>query len=253
LPILLNPDGTKMSKRHGEVRVSDYMKRGWEPTALKVWLLATGWKGLHQPESNTDIFERFVSPSAHTDSMQFDLSRYTHRRSILEPTLLEHLNKKYLHNQDLANLAARYLPVFQQRFASPGLSISKFSRIISIMLGRSTTVNDIADAAPYFFVEPDYNSPNAVTLRNSIPDNKYINAIKSLRLACSSSSDIGSWPSTAAQGYSGPKKFFWSSARHVLAGQKDGPPLAEIMELLGPDEVVKRLDAALARDRTRPV
>jgi glutamyl-tRNA synthetase len=71
LPILLNPDGTKMSKRKGNVQVVDYMvylvclpnmpaltytsasqHRGWEPEAVLNWLALAGW-GVHQDRSST--------------------------------------------------------------------------------------------------------------------------------------------------------------------------------------------------------
>ncbi|KAG9086716.1 Glutamate--tRNA ligase mitochondrial, partial [Ceratobasidium sp. 392] len=47
LPLLLNPDGSKMSKRKGDVRVQDYMEKGWEPEAVVNWLALAGWN-VHQ-------------------------------------------------------------------------------------------------------------------------------------------------------------------------------------------------------------
>ena len=68
LPLLLNPDGTKMSKRKGDVRVMDYkgflrcqyicarlayasffQKRGWEPKSILNWLALAGWGAQTEP------------------------------------------------------------------------------------------------------------------------------------------------------------------------------------------------------------
>ncbi|KAF9527903.1 hypothetical protein CPB83DRAFT_767702 [Crepidotus variabilis] len=107
-PILLNPDGSKMSKRHGDIRVEDFIKRGWEPDAVLNWLLLCGYgvrtsssqdKGnskvsahdqqAHHLESNTVM---------NLDEMVdvFDISHITQRNTILEAANLHYINKHHL-------------------------------------------------------------------------------------------------------------------------------------------------------------
>ena len=81
LPLLLNPDGSKMSKRKGDVQVLDYMvtvnplrmhmiligfqRRGWEPDAVLNWLALTGW-GTHTEESGDQAKTAAKAPDSTT-------------------------------------------------------------------------------------------------------------------------------------------------------------------------------------------
>ncbi|EGN92927.1 hypothetical protein SERLA73DRAFT_64871 [Serpula lacrymans var. lacrymans S7.3] len=105
LPILLNPDGTKMSKRKGDVQVLDFMRRGWEPEALLNWLALAGWGVHHENGGTPDASPSRTSLQAPDSTTlmslselidQFDLPSLTHRRNILDPLKLEYLNKHHL-------------------------------------------------------------------------------------------------------------------------------------------------------------
>lgn len=65
LPLLLNLDGTKMSKRKGDVQVIDYIRRGWEPDALLNWLALAGWGVDRDPTSESG----HVRPSSSNSSL----------------------------------------------------------------------------------------------------------------------------------------------------------------------------------------
>ncbi|ETW87728.1 hypothetical protein HETIRDRAFT_308400 [Heterobasidion irregulare TC 32-1] len=153
LPLLLNADGTKMSKRKGDVQVEDYMRRGWEPGAILNWLALAGW-GVHShaqpapaPDSETPPPTSTPppppppppSPSASSSSprtaapdsttilslpeiiAQFDLAALTHRRTVLDPAKLEYINKHHLMrawatDAGLQSLAERARPLVVSAF-----------------------------------------------------------------------------------------------------------------------------------------
>ncbi|KAJ8090370.1 Glutamate--tRNA ligase mitochondrial [Marasmius tenuissimus] len=140
IPVLLNPDGTKMSKRNGDVQVIDYIRRGWEPAALLNWLALAGWGARHEPSRTTSREEPRVSGS-HSPSpkllqeapdstrvmtfqellSEFDLDAVTQRSSSLDPAKLEYINKHHLMSQwetpeGLRRLADRIHDLVKSKF-----------------------------------------------------------------------------------------------------------------------------------------
>ncbi|KAI0033697.1 hypothetical protein K488DRAFT_77701 [Vararia minispora EC-137] len=136
LPLLLNPDGSKMSKRNGDVRVADYMQQGWEPDAVLNWLVLAGWGVSHERRHAYDESTAYVTPGPHKNAPdsttvftretmleQFDLTAITHRGVVLDPFKLEVLNKAHLAMRPLPQLAVRAQELvekaYPKRFFSP--------------------------------------------------------------------------------------------------------------------------------------
>ncbi|KLO17610.1 Glutamyl/glutaminyl-tRNA synthetase [Schizopora paradoxa] len=101
LPLLLNKDGSKLSKRHGDVSVGDYIEKGWEPGALLNWLAVTGWgtsadskrthkEGAVSAPDSTAIF------TLQELIQEFDIKSLTRRRTILDPSKLEIINREHI-------------------------------------------------------------------------------------------------------------------------------------------------------------
>ncbi|PWN42075.1 glutamyl-tRNA synthetase [Ceraceosorus guamensis] len=95
LPLLVNPDGTKLSKRSGNAaNVEDYIDQGYEPEALinYVALLGCNWKGNEQGEpadsSEVMTMQELIS--------RFELERVTHSRAALDLAKLAFLNRKHV-------------------------------------------------------------------------------------------------------------------------------------------------------------
>ncbi|RXW11546.1 hypothetical protein EST38_g14310 [Candolleomyces aberdarensis] len=117
LPIVFSADGSKMSKRNGDIQVDEYTKRGWECIFALTWL--AGWGARHDPFTEpSEPKPKSPSPSlthshqAGTDApdstavytlpqliSEFDLTSVTHRNSTLDPMKLEYLNKQHLLHQ----------------------------------------------------------------------------------------------------------------------------------------------------------
>lgn len=148
-----------MSKRHGDVQVADYsvirafalvedmltfvQNKGWEPVAVLNWLALTGWGTSSSPsggpvekapsttevlamedlilKASISLWKRRLTLNSLVTFSQFDLSALTHRRTILEPSKLEVLNKRHLARKaesaaGLASLAARAHTLILVRF-----------------------------------------------------------------------------------------------------------------------------------------
>ncbi|KAJ3483560.1 hypothetical protein NLI96_g6232 [Meripilus lineatus] len=265
LPILLNADGTKMSKRKGDVQVLDYKRRGWEPNAILNWLALAGW-------GQSDR-ETFLDPSDSSSSsvkrapdsttlmtlqelvQEFDLSSVTHRRTVLDPQKLEYLNKHHLMREmaepgGLTSLAERAHPNVKAAFPpSPHTSVEYITQVITTLQGRIVNILDIPSLAPYFFIEPDYSSEEACSLLATLPRDTYITALTDLKAHLTQAN----WDNlniidhfhaeTARLGLK--QKVYMTILRHALTGMKTGPSVADILRVLGTERSLDRLSSAI--------
>ncbi|KAI0358886.1 glutamyl-tRNA synthetase [Trametes cingulata] len=260
LPILLNPDGTKMSKRKGDVHVLDYKKRGWEPSAVLNWLALAGW-GVQ--DASTSSSHKQAPDSTTLMSMDemirnFDFSVLTHRRSVLDPAKLEYINKHHLMRlmatpHGLRTLAERTrLHVREARPESPHTELPYLEKVISALQGRITKLSDVPSLGSFFFVDPDYSSPEALKMRQSLPSQIYNTVVAGLasRLC---SAEIP-WDAARLSGLlhdeqaktSMKQKEYMTILRHALTGMKTGPSVADILDVLGPERSLRRLQAAMS-------
>ncbi|KAI0825292.1 glutamyl-tRNA synthetase [Trametes gibbosa] len=258
LPILLNPDGTKMSKRKGDVDVLDYQKRGWEPSVILNWLALAGW-GV-QDASSSSSFKQ-APDSTTLMSMEdmiknFDFSVLTHRRSVLDPAKLEFLNKHHLMRlmttpdglRKLAERAHSYVNVAYP--LSPYSEFQYLEKVIFALQGRISKLSDIPTLGSFFFVEPDYTSHEAQKMRQLLSSDNYSAVVQSLgaRLRTSGVSwDIAALSEVLHDENaksSLKQKEYMTILRHALTGMKTGPSVADTMYVLGPARTIARLQAS---------
>ncbi|KAI0651383.1 glutamyl-tRNA synthetase [Trametes meyenii] len=258
LPILLNPDGTKMSKRKGDVHVLDYQKRGWEPSVILNWLALAGWGVQDGPGTSS---QKQAPDSTTLMSMEemidnFDFSVVTHRRSILDPAKLEYLNKHHLMRlmstpDGLRLLAERaYLYTKEAYPESPYCTLPYLEKVIYALQGRTTKLSDVPALGSFFFVEPDYASPEAQKMRASLSPERYATIVSNLisRLRggqitweAAALSEV-LHDENAKMGFK--QKEYMTILRHALTGMKAGPSVADTLFVLGPDRVVARLEVS---------
>ncbi|QRW19782.1 glutamyl-tRNA synthetase [Rhizoctonia solani] len=275
LPLLLNPDGTKMSKRKGDVRVLDYMEKGWEPEAVVNWLALTGWnihRAASEHESGTPGDVMTLEQIIHA----FDITHLTHRRTILDPGKLAFLNRHHLHkkaegttDQLIAERAAGIIratyPDVDPQWCTRDY-ISRVLRVLSaswfqtngfnglqlefVFQDRVIILQDVATAAPYFFRPPDYTSGAAMSLRKTVKGDVYSQVLKQALKALNSVSyedatrlhdALGSLKADLGVG----TRDVMNTMRHALTGSKIGPSVVEVLGLLGPERTNKRLKGAL--------
>lgn len=268
LPILLNPNGTKMSKRNGDVSVLDFMRRGWEPEGVLNWLALAGW-GVHH--ENGRASPTGASPTQPPDSTtlmtlpelidQFDLSSLTHRRNVLDPAKLAYLNKHHLmrswqSEQGIAFQARRVHDVVKAAFPhSLYTNVEYITRVISVLQGRITNLHDVPTLAPFFFVDLDYDLPEAHSMKRGLSADDYDHVLRRVILQLESSSpltqsDIAVFLHDACEKTGLKSKVFMTALRHALSGMKAGPSLPEIIDVLGTEQTAERLKSALSAHKT---
>ncbi|RDB27293.1 putative glutamate--tRNA ligase, mitochondrial [Hypsizygus marmoreus] len=265
IPILLNPDGTKMSKRKGDVQVIDYIHRGWEPEAVLNWLALAGWGAKHDHgpdhEHSHTPKPRLVQEAPDSTRVmslneminEFDLSALTQRSSSLDPSKLEYLNKHHLMREwstpeGLEALAERAHDQVKAAFpTSQYTSIEYLKKVILTLEGRLTNLQDIAIHGPFFFVEPDLSSDDAqAMLKNITPEQKSqtLQAVTKLLQEAPEpweKLDLHELLHGERERLDVPYKVFMTVLRHALCGRKDGPAVADVMRVLGRERTLARL------------
>ena len=150
LPLLLNPDRSKMSKRHGDVMVEDYIKKGYFPDALVNYVALCGWN----PGSEQEFF-------GHDDLIKaFTLDRVSKAGAIFDYKKLDWMNSEYLKKGDAAAYASEILPELESA-GYTYLEPDYVAKVITLLRERVTFLKDIVEFGDYLFsdtlqdVDPD--------------------------------------------------------------------------------------------------
>ena len=143
LPLLLNPDRSKLSKRQGDVAVEDYRAKGYLPEALVNFVALLGWN----PGDERELFtlEELVK--------EFTLARVGKSGAVFNLDKLNWTNTQYVRRMSAGELMELLLPVLAQAGMSPG-SDAYLRSAIDLMRDRVERVEDFVTFSPYLFADP---------------------------------------------------------------------------------------------------
>lgn len=237
LPLLLNSDKSKLSKRQGDVAVSDYEKKGYLPEALINFVAFLGWN----PGGVKEIF------SMDELTGQFDLSKVNKTGAIFNLEKLDWFNKEYIKSMTVADVlekAANWLTEDQKK------DWVKTSAAISLEKDRIKLFSELQDAIKFVYKLPEYSSELLVWRKSSEEELKQIlPKIKDVLQGL----EIKNWNRLGVEqvimslikdgGYNN-GAVLWP-LRVALSGQENSPGPFEIADALGREETLKRLDTAL--------
>jgi glutamyl-tRNA synthetase len=229
LPLLHGPDGKKLSKRHGAASVQELRAAGYLPEAVVnyVALLGAGF----DPER--EIFSRGELAEL------FSLSRVARNPAVFDERKLRHLNGHYLRELGVDDLTAR----LEQREGRTGLRDA-----VVISQEKMQTLADFWPLAGFLFDGPA-DDPAARERVLGTPE-----AVARLREARAALAGAEPWDEeaveTALRGIverDGVKpREVYQPVRVAIAGTTVSPGIFESVALLGRDESLRRIDAALA-------
>ena len=142
LPMILGPDGQKLSKRHGAVSVLQYRDDGFLPEAVFNYLARLGWShGDDEKFSRQQLVEWFDLAHVNRAPAQFNMDK------------LLWLNGEYMKEAADARLAALVAPRIQTRGGRLAQGPALES-VVALLKDRARTLNELADAALLFYTEP---------------------------------------------------------------------------------------------------
>ncbi len=234
VPMILGPDGERLSKRHGAVSVMQYEQDGYLPEALVNYLARLGWS-----HGDAEIFgvERFVE--------WFDLAHISRSPAQFDPGKLRWINHQYLKRRPDAELAKLVAP----RIEREGGKLAggpPLEHAVALLKERSETLEVLAEAAMMFYREPDAKHADA-TVPPEIRE-----PLSELTEGLASMQD---WNETgiteALQGVLQKHKLKMPKLampiRRIVFGLEQTPNLSSVLALAGKRRVVGRLQSRLAR------
>jgi glutamyl-tRNA synthetase len=231
MPLLRNPDKSKLSKRKNPTSITYYERMGYLPEALLNYLGRMGW-------SMPDEREQFTLAEmiAH-----FDVQRVSLGGPIFDVEKLAWLNGQWLKSLPLNQFVAAF-----QRWASPEF----LARVASQIQTRVSTLSEAVDKAGFFFAGKVVLTPESFTHKNLSAEQ-----IKGLlQLALWELEALRHWEhahiSELLQRLSGALgiklRDFMAPFFVSMAGTPSAPPVMEAMAIMGPDMTRARLREAIA-------
>lgn len=240
LPLLLNPDRSKLSKRQGDVAVEDYRAKGYLPEALVNFVALLGWTAGDDREFYK--LEELVEA--------FSIERVNKAGAVFNVEKLDWLNEEHLKKQSPEAL----LPAVRAAYEASDIKNKSASddylvKIIPLMLERVTFPSEIATTAPYFFDAPTEYDEKGVKKRwkDDAAENARALADAYEKLDAPTKDDYERVLREVAEKKDLGAGRFIHPARLAATGVPGGPGLFDVLELLGKDEVVARLRAAAER------
>jgi len=227
VPVILGPDGEKLSKRHGAVSVMEYPAQGYLPEAMLNYLSRLGWS-----HGDDEVF------SMEQMCSWFSLDHLSKSPAQFNPEKLAWLNNHYIKLADNRRLAALVKPAMPdaQFDGAPALEA-----VISLMKERANTTIELANSAMLFYRQP---TPDAALLAQHLTDTvrpalcSFVEQCASVNWTKVELSALMK-STLAAHGLKMPQLAM--PLRLLVTGQLQTPSIDAVLELFGRDVVVSRI------------
>jgi glutamyl-tRNA synthetase len=245
IPLIHGPDGAKMSKRHGALGVDAYRALGYLPAALRNYLARLGWsQGDREFFSTEELIEAFSLTQVHRSPARFDYAK------------LENMNGHYMRAMDDEALLEQFLAALPYlpngEVISGKIDETKRRQLARAMAGlkeRAKTLIELADGAQFLFAErPLSHDEKARDLLNEA-GRAHLAALAP-KLAA-----LPEW--TAAATEAAVRAYVADSGaklgqvaqplRAALTGRATSPGIFDVLETLGREESLGRIEDAAHR------
>ena len=231
LSMILGDDGQKLSKRHGAVSVMDYPSKGYLRDAVLNYLARLGWS-----HGDAEVFsvEQFCE--------WFDLNHITASAAQFNTEKLNWLNHEYIKKSDPSILAALLKP-FLKNLGIDVAAGPDLARVTGLLRERTPTLLEMAEAARYFFVRPG-TDPTMLGAHLSEEAKPALAELKEvLRSITWAKADIGAAIKSGVSKHALKMPQLMMPLRVLLTGQTQTPAIDSIMDVLGREETLTRLDS----------
>jgi glutamyl-tRNA synthetase len=233
LSMILGDDGTKLSKRHGAVSVTQYDEDGYLPEAVLNYLARLGWS-----HGDEEVFamDQFVQ--------WFDLDHITSSAAQFNTEKLNWLNAHYLKQADDVRLAGEAARRLALRGVDPEAG-APLEKVAALYKDRVVNLNELADALEPFCVAV-HASAELVETHLTGTVRSALQALRDRLAACvweKSALGAAMKETLAACGLKMPQVAI--PLRVALLGQPQSPSIDAVLEVLGRNEVLRRLERYL--------
>jgi glutamyl-tRNA synthetase len=239
IALIHNKDGSKMSKRDQGASIEFYIKSGYLPEAVRNYLCLLGWS----PKDN-----REKMPIDEITRL-FDFNHVVHSNATFDQAKLHWLNGEYCRELDPAEFVRRGLRALEQA----GIALAKYPNeyvraALLTCLGKINTFDELPAYAGFYFVEnPEWeaegqskhftaeNKPRLQGARDAFAAVKNFDAAEIEKALKTKAVELGVKVGVLVH-----------PTRLAVTGKNAGPSLYHLLEVLGQNEVLRRIDRALA-------
>ncbi len=245
LPMILGPDGKRLSKRHGATAVGEYRNDGILPWAMANFLALLGWS----PGDDREVMEIDELIEA------FSMERVLKKSSVFDFEKLEWLNGRHIARAPAARLAPMVVPLVVARLAtqaevpSPSVQDPTLLAAIEVLRERVRTLNEMAARVAPFIGDLDGYDPEAVAKgwKDLAASRRVLAAVRTTLDGCEWAAKPleEALRACAEELEIGAGKVF-QPLRVALTGSAVSPGITDVLVLLGRTRATERIDAALA-------
>jgi len=242
IPLILNPDRSKMSKRKSQTAVAAYREQGYLPEAMVNFLAFLGWS----PGTEEEIFtiDELVA--------RFELAKVHHGGAVFDQARLDHLNGVYIRALSDEQLALRLRP-----FVSDRVPDAELLRMVPLVRERLVRLSDVTELIGFVSESDDvvagWYAAELLVPKKGGPEDARRALERALSLVAELdeadfSADVLEQRFREAADDAGMKAGdFFTPVRVAITGRTVSPPLFASLELLGRDRSLNRMSAALAK------
>jgi glutamyl-tRNA synthetase len=239
IPLILNRDGSKMSKRDEGARVEYYIRRGYLPEAVRNYLCLLGWS----PKDNREKLD--------VDEIIriFDLKNIGRSSATFDPDKLHWLNGEYAHelsDSEFYNLAVA-------RLKSSGVKLDRFQEnyvraALQTCKGKINTFDELPAYCGSYFTDDLHYDPNGVAKHFTAENKPRLKAVRDALSALEKfdADNIETTLKNTAAKLGVKVGAIVHPTRLAVTGSNVGPSLYHLLEVLGKEKIVARIDRALA-------
>ena len=239
IPLILNRDGSKMSKRDEGSSVVTYIEQGYAPEAVRNYLCLLGWS----PKDNREKLDI-------EETIQlFDLAKVNRRNASFDLDKCDWLNRQYLTQMPVSRFRELSLPFIEKA----GIQVTDDAYLIDVLKivqEKIKLLTEVPDWIGYFFTEDYEYDPEAVA--KTFAGAGVMSRLGKLR------ETYQSVPEWNAQTLEGSLKTLAANipcktgelihpARLAVSGRSIGPSLYHMLEVMGRERVLARLERTIKR------
>ena len=238
IPLILNRDGSKMSKRDQGASVDYYIKRGYLPEAVRNYLCLLGWS----PKDNREKIDI-------DDIVRiFDLNNLVRSHATFDPDKLHWLNGEYAHELSDSEFYDRAVVTLR----SAGINIDNYSTeyvraALQTCKGKINTFDELPAYGGFYFTDDLSYNPDGVA-KHFTPENKSrLEAVRDAlgKIGKFTADEIETTMEATAAGLGVKVGAIVHPSRLAVTGSNAGPSLYHLLEVLGKEKVLARIDRAL--------
>jgi len=237
VPLILNPDKSKLSKRQGDVATEDYLKKGYLKEALLNFMALLGWNPGDGEEKEIFTKAELIE--------KFSIERVNSAGAVFNVEKLNWMNGEYIKNYDIDALTELIIPYLN----AGGIDTSdlpKTKRVVSAIRNYINKLDESAEAAKVYYNEVSIQPEQNEIVKSETSKQVFALLQSKIEQLLEITTDNFKPALSEVQKESGVKgKNLFMPVRLAMTGEEHGPELGLIAYVLGKDEVLKRLKAFL--------